>query len=177
MNSSNLPLAFKFYGISPWELEVIYSLLHSLFKVEENPTTEQDGEFTTMVDITFPLEFNDAFFKWFGSTRWEKTKEILKEMKRRRGGGKSMIVYIKFSGNPNVKFTIDSDERRMFDAAIDKMNFVLELLQYHLDPKKMPKSITEVSYGFDETSGRWNIDHAIAGDERYSFSKNEWTII
>src|SRR5574338_1550626 len=142
MSSSKLPLAFRFYGISPWELEVIYSLLHSLFIVEEN-TTEQSGEFTTMVDITFPFEFNDAFFKWFGNTRWEKTKEILKEMKRRRGGGKSIIVYIKFSGKPSVKFTIDSDERRMFDAAIDKMNFVLELLQYHLDPQKMPKTITE----------------------------------
>jgi hypothetical protein len=65
----------------------------------------------------------------------------------------------------------------MFDAAIDKIDFVLELLQYHLDPQKMPKSITEVSYSFDEASGRWNIDHAVAGDERYSFSKNEWNII
>ncbi len=176
MSSSKLPLTFRFYGISPWELEVIYSLLHSLFKVEENPI-EQSGEFTTMLDITFPLEFNDAFFKWFGNTRWEKTKEILKEMKRRRGGGKSIIVYMKFVGKPSVKFTIESSERPMFDSAIDKIDFTLELLQYHLDPQNMPQSITEVSYSFDETTGRWNIDHAIAGEEKYSFSKNKWNII
>ena len=177
MSSSKLPLSFRFYGISPWELEVIYSLLHSLFNVEEIPTTEQYDEFTTMVDITFPLEFNDAFFKWFGNSRWEKTKEILKEMKRRRGGGKSMIVYIKFTGTPSIKFTIESNERQVFDAAIDKIDFILELLQYHLDPKKIPQSITEVSYVFDETNSRWNIEYGIAGDEKYSFSKNEWNII
>lgn len=129
-----------------------------------------------MIDIIFPLAFNDAFFKWFGSARWDKTKAILKEFKRRRGGGKTLQVYIKFIGNPSIKFTLDLDDRSLFDSAVEKMDFVLELIPYHLDPQKIPKSITEISYYFDDRTGRWNVNSATSENETYQFSQNEWKI-
>ena len=176
MSISKLPLSLRFYGISPWELEVIYSMLHNLFNVQEDPNANQDEDFTTMMDITFPLEFNEMFFKQFGALRWDKMKGIIKEMKRRRGGGKSLRVYIKFTGKPDITFMIDLDDRHSFDTAVDKIDFVLELLPYQLDPKKIPKEITKVSYQFDDTIGRWNIS-ADAEDQTYGFIENEWKII
>lgn len=175
MSISKLPLSLKFYGISPWELEVFYSLLHNLFNVQEDPNATQEEDFTTMMDVTFPLEFNEIFFKQFGVARWDKMKGIIKEMKRRRGGGKSLRVYIKFIGNPSIVFTIDLDDRHSFDTAVDKIDFVIELLPYHLDPKKMPKNTTNVSYQFDDMIGRWNIS-ADAEDQTYHFVENEWKI-
>jgi hypothetical protein len=176
MSGNKLPLLLRFYGVSPWELEVIYSLLQSLFQVQERTEEVQDEGFDTMIDITFPLAFNDDFFKWFGSPRWDKLEAILKELKRRRGGGRNFRVYIKFNGKPDIKFTIDSDERNQFDAAIEKINFVLELLPYHLDPHKIPANITEVRYYFDDRTGRWNIGSATSGNQNYLFSQNEWKI-
>jgi len=175
MSASKLPLSLRFYGISPWELEVLYSLVHNLFNVQEDPNADQDEDFTTMMDITFPLEFNEIFFKQFGTLRWDKMKGIIKEMKRRRGGGKSFRVYIRFTGKPDIVFTIDLDDKRSFDTAVDKIDFVLELLPYHLDPKRIPKDITRVSYQFDEIISRWNIS-ADAEDQTYSFVENEWKI-
>ena len=176
MSSSRLPLSLRFYGISPWELEVIYSLLNGLFVVGEQPDVEQEEEYTSMVNITFPLAFNDAFFKWFGGSRWDKVKGIFKEMKRRRGSGKTLRVYMKFAGKPNITFVIDLDERNQFDAGIEKIDFVLELIPYQLDPKKLPHDITDVLYYFDEISGRWAINSATSTNERYLFSQNEWKI-
>ncbi len=176
MSTPKLPLSLKFYGISPWELEVVYSLLHSLFTVEEYPDTEPEEDFTTMIEITFPLDFNDTFFKWFGMPRWNKLKGILKEIKRRRGSGNSLRVYIKFTGQPSITFIADLNDRNSFDSAIDKIDFVLELIPYHFDPQKIPKSITQVFYQFDEMMGKWNIDYAVAGNETYLYSKNEWKI-
>jgi len=176
METDKLPLSLRFYGISPWELEVIYSLFHSLFKVEEHPEEEQGEDFTTMIEIIIPLAFNDAFFKWFGTPRWEKTKAILKELKRRRGGGKTLQVHVKFIGKPNIKFTIDIEDRSHFDAAIEKMDFIRELLPYHLDPSKMPSSITEILYYFDDKIGRWNINSAKSENDTYLFIQNEWKI-
>jgi hypothetical protein len=175
--STKLPLSLRFYGISPWELEVLYSLLHSLFQIQEHSEEQQYEDFTTMIEITFPLAFNDAFFRWFGSSRWDKIKAILKELKRRRGGGRTLRVYIKFNGNPDIKFTIELEDRNHFDVAVEKIDFVLELLPYHLDPHKMPVNITEVLYCFDEKTGRWNINSATSGKETYLFSQNEWKII
>ena len=171
-----LPLSLRFYGISPWELEVIYSLFHSLFKVEEHPEEQQDEDFTTMIEIIIPLAFNDAFFKWFGPPRWEKTKAILKELKRRRGGGRTLLVHAKFIGNPSIKFTIDIEDRSHFDAAIEKIDFVRELLPYHLDPNKMPSSITEILYYFDGKTGKWNINSATSKNDTYRYIQNEWKI-
>ena len=176
MSTSKLPLSLRFYGVSPWELEVIYSLLNSLFAVKEHPDVEQEEEYTTMVEITFPLAFNDAFFKWFGNSRWDKTKGILKEMKRRRGNGKTLRVYMKFIGKPNITFRMDLDQRNHFDAAIEKMDFVLELIPYHLDPKKLPKGVNEVTYYFDEKIARWAINSATSENETFLFSENEWKI-
>lgn len=176
MSAAKLPLYLRFYGVSPWELEVLFSLVHNLFNVQEDSNAEQDGDFTTMVDITFPLEFNETFFKGFGIPRWDKFKGIIKEMKRRRGGGTSFRVYIKFTGKPTIKFTIDLDDRRSFDNAVDKIDFILELLPYHLDPKKLPTEITEVSYEFDELSGKWNVGGSKEDEQSYQFSENEWKI-
>ncbi|MFZ1076112.1 MAG: hypothetical protein WAN47_01630 [Nitrosotalea sp.] len=176
MSTSKPPLSLKFYGVSPWELEVLYSLLHSLFQVEEDSQEQPDEDFTTMIDVIFPLAFNDAFFKWFGNARWDKFKAILKEFKRRRGGGKALRVYMKFVGKPSIKFILDLDDKNLFDSAMEKTNFVLELLPYHLDPHKIPANITEVVYRFDDRTGRWNIDLAISENETYTFSQNEWKI-
>ncbi len=175
MSISNVPLSLRFYGTSPWEMEVIFSLLHNLFNVQEDPNANQDEDYTTMMDITFPLEFNEIFFKQFGTMRWYKMKVIIKEMKRRRGGGKSLRVYIRFSGKQDIIFTIDLDDRHSFDTAVDKIDFVLELLPYHLDPKKIPKEITGVSYQFNEITGKWNIS-GNAENHAYGFIENEWKI-
>ena len=143
--------------------------------MQEDPNAEQEEDYTTMISVTFPLEFNETFFKQFGVPRWDKLKGIIKEMKRRRGGGKSLRVYIKFTGKPSIIFTIDLDDRRSFDTAVDKIDFVIELLPYHLDPKKMPRNTTLVSYQFDDVIAKWNIN-ADAEDRTYHFVENEWKI-
>lgn len=157
--SAKPPLSLKFYGVSPWESEVLYSLLHGLFNVEEDKMEQPDEDFSTMIDIVFPLAFNDAFFKWFGRARWDKAKAILKEFKRRRGGGKTLRVYIKFTGRPSIRFTLDLDDRNMFDTAVDKMDFVLELLPYHLDPQKLSGGVSDLSYLFDDRAGKWVVSY------------------
>ena len=177
MSQDSLVASLKYYGVSPWEGEVLYGLLNGMFKVNQDPDAEQDEDYSTMVDVSFPLEFSDAFFKWFGLGRWEKVKAILKEMKRRRGGGKTMKTYIRFAGKPNIKFVVDLDDHHWFNMAIEKIDFILELLQYQLDPQKIPQNITDVIYEFEQDTGRWHLQAAFSNDIRYVFSKNEWKVI
>lgn len=159
MSNSKPLLSLKFYGISPWEQEVLYSLFHSLFQIEEDKQDQPDEDFSTMIDMVFPVAFNEAFFKWFGRARWDKAKSILKEFKRRRGGGKTLRVYMKFVGKPSIKFMLDLDDKNLFDSSIDKMDFVLELLPYHLDPQKLPKDVSDITYHFDERIERWKVSY------------------
>ncbi len=174
---SSRPVALlKYYGISPWELEVLYGLLNSMFKVEEQEDPQKYEDYTTMLDIVFPLAFNEEFFKWFGNARWDKVKGLLKELKRRRGSGTTLQIYMRFAGSPNINFVVDLLENNWFNTAIDKIDFVLELLPFQLDPRKIPQNISDVIYEFDETTRKWGLRTADSNDQTYVFSKNEWKL-
>ena len=116
----------RYYGISPWEIEVLYGLLNDKFTVvqeetgygeipmtEATPTyagsskivdpdtrdwqgNETDPDTVSLLIITIPVQFSEEFFQWFGFKRWEKMKSIIKEMKRRRGNRKAIRVEIIF---------------------------------------------------------------------------------
>lgn len=98
-------------------------------------------------------------------------------MKRRRGKGKAIKIDISFTGNPNIRFIIDLDDRHWFNNAVEKIDFVLELLPYHLDPEKLPRDVTEVIYNFDIETSRWRINTALVNEKKFVFSKNEWKIV
>ena len=176
MTQDSLVASLKYYGASPWEVEVLYGLLHDMFVVEQDSNAEQDEDYTTMVGVYFPLEFSDEFFKWFGPTRWDKVKGILKEMKRRRGGGKTMKIHMSFAGKPNIKFIVDLEDHHLFNIAVEKIDFILELLQYHLDPQKIPENVTDLIYEFDQVTGRWRLHTALSFSKKYIFSNNEWKL-
>jgi len=131
-----LETTLRYYGISPWEIQVLYEFLNTRFTVIQDEIEPDDENFVSFLDLKIPLQFNEAFFQWFEFKRWEKVKAIFKEMKRRRGSGNAIKIQIHFSGNPRIIFTVDAADRQLFNNAVEKIDFVLELLPYHLDPKK-----------------------------------------
>ena len=42
MSQDPLVASLKYYGVSPWEIEVLYGLLNAMFKVEQDPDAKQD---------------------------------------------------------------------------------------------------------------------------------------
>tara|TARA_B100000953_G_scaffold147174_1_gene121861 strand:- start:9 stop:500 length:492 start_codon:yes stop_codon:yes gene_type:complete len=152
-------VSLRYYGISPWEIEVIYDLFNGKFMVlqEEIEMEENEEIFVSALTIDISLPFSEEFFKWFEFKAWEKVKSIIKEMKRRRGKGHAILIEIIFAGNPNVRFVTDSDENHDFNSAIEKIDFVVELLQYHLKDNNIPDNPTEVLYKYDIESGKWRL--------------------
>ncbi len=170
----NLKTTLRYYGISPWEIEVLYGFLNSHFTIIQDEIEADDEDFVSFLDIEIPLQFNEAFFQWFDFKRWEKIKAVFKEMKRRRGGGNALKIKINFAGKPKIVFTIDIEDRQWFDNALEKIDFVLELLPYHLDPKKIPSDISEIIYKFDSKSIRWRLSTASSENKKYIFRGDSW---
>ena len=172
--SEPLKTKLTYYGISPWEIEVLYGFLNSRFTIVQEEIENNDENFVSYLNIDIPLEFNEAFFKWFDFKRWEKVKDVLKEYKRRRGSRNALKIKINFEGNRKIVFIVDVVESQWFNNAIEKMDFVIELLPHHLDPEKIPKGIREINYKFDIESVRWRLDKAIAKEKEYSFRGDVW---
>jgi len=164
----------QYYGISPWEIEVLYGFLNSHFTIIQDEIEPNDENFVSFLDIDIPLQFNEEFFQWFDFKRWEKIKAVFKEMKRRRGSKNALKIVINFSGNPKIIFTIDTEDKQWFDNALEKIDFVLELLPYHMDPKKMPPNISKIIYKFDPKSIRWRLNTASSENKKYVFRDDKW---
>ena len=167
MDDKPQAVCLRYYGISPWEIEVLYGLLNDKFTIVQeeteydpitltdaaptkmgDPYRETDPDTVSLLIITIPVQFSEEFFQWFGFKRWEKMKSIIKEMKRRRGNRKAIRVEIIFKNEewsskhpsfPHVKFAIDSSENHIFNSAIEKIDVMVELLPYHLNHSILAK--------------------------------------
>ena len=85
MSDQIKPLFIKHYGVSPWEINVIRSILDKRFQTEdEEIENTYEEKFVSHLEISFPYSFNSEFFKWFDFKEWDKLKGVFKEMKRRR---------------------------------------------------------------------------------------------
>ena len=176
--SKPLESHLTYFGISPWEIEVMYGYLNSRFKVIQNEIERgDDSELASMLIMDIPLPFNEEFFKWFEYGRWEKMKFLFKEMRRRRGEKHAMKVQINFSGTPKISFVVNSSDRQWYDKAVEKIDFVLELLPYHLEPEKLPSNVTDVVYNFDSEHARWRLNTAYSGQKKFELKNNSWQIV
>ena len=146
---------------------MLYGFLNSHFTIIQDEIKSNDEHFVSYLELKIPLTFNEEFFQWFDFKRWEKVKSVFKEMKRRRGSSNALKININFSGIPKIIFVIDSVDRQKFNNAVEKIDSVLELLQYHLDPKKTPAGISEINYKFDTESVRWRLNSALAENKKY----------
>ena len=175
MIDENLKIYLQYYGISPWEIEVIYGYLNSRFSIIQEEIEANDDNFVSFLNLDIPLAFNEEFFKWFDFRRWEKMKAVFKEMKRRRGTGNALKIIINFLGKPKIVFVLDTEDRQWYDNAIEKIDFVLELLPYHLDPEKLPSDVLEIVYKFDPESIRWRLNTATSENKIYIFRGDSWS--
>ncbi len=177
MDEKPLTVCLRYYGISPWEIEVVYNLFNEKFEIIQEEIDQTGVNFVSALTIVIPLTFNEEFFKWFEFRAWEKVKHIIKEMKRRRGKGNAIIIEILFMGNPNVRFVTDLNENHNFNSAIEKIDFVVELLPYHLNDNNIPNNLSEAVYKYDIESGKWRLNSVLAGQEKFVLTKKGWSIV
>ena len=173
MNEQPQTVCLRYYGISPWEIEVIYNLFNGKFSINQEEIEQTEENFVSALTIDISLPFSEEFFKWFEFKAWEKVKSIIKEMKRRRGKGHAIISEILFTGEPNVRFVTDLNENHDFNSAVEKIDFVVELLTYHLKDNNMPDNPTEVLYKYYIESGKWMLDSVLANEKRFFFPKKD----
>jgi len=167
----------KHYGVSPWEINVITSILDKRFLTEdEEIENTYEEKFVSHLEILFPYSFNDEFFKWFDYKEWDRLKGVFKEMKRRRGDGKALRIELSFSGEPNIKFVIESDQSQWFKMEVEKIDFVVELLPYHLDEEKLPMGVNSVIYNFDQEAARWRLNTVFTDEKKFVNTEKGWKL-
>jgi hypothetical protein len=157
---------FYHYGISPWEIEIIYDTLNRSFEVEEKQLAPDDPEYVSMVEIRFPVPYNEAFFQQeFGMDSWFK----------------ALIRFAGFDNNNNsnnnnkkisIVFPLQSKGDRQFEMGIEKIEYLVDIVPVQL--QLIPPGAEEIWYLYDEASSKWSPSVAKTSTINYLFKNNEW---
>lgn len=163
--------SFRHYGISPWEIEVIYDTLGRSFEIEENQLQPDDPQYVSMIEIGFPMRYDESFFQAFTMESWFKIKGVIKDVKRRRGK-KGVKTYIRFDDKPAVVFPLTSKGDRQFEMGIEKLEYLVDVVPVQL--KSVPANAEEVWFAYDEAGFKWGPSVAKSGGVNYIFKGGEW---
>ena len=74
MSDEPLKAGLRYYGISPWEIEVVYSYLNSRFKITQEELEPDYAGFASVMHIDIPVAFSEEFFEWFDFRRWRTSR-------------------------------------------------------------------------------------------------------
>lgn len=168
---------FQHYGISPWEIEVIYDTLKRSFKVEEKQLQPDDPQYVSMIEIGFPVAYGESFFREFTMDSWFKIKGVVKDIKRRRGR-KGLKAFVRFAGfgreGVDLVFPLLSKDDRQFEMSVEKLEYLVDIVPVQV--KAFPPGAEEIWYSYDETSFRWSPALAKTDDANYFFKTGEWKV-
>ena len=150
-------IKLEYFGISPLEIEVIYNTLSKFSVVDEGKILVEESEYVSLLNIEFPVAYDEFFFQSFGFDNWEKIKYVFKEMKRRRGR-KRFKITLSFCGistdiNSKLVFSLTSEIGPQFEYAIEKIEHIIDTI--HTEIKNLESKRQSVSYTFDAIAMKW----------------------
>jgi len=153
----NTIIKLEYFGISPFEIEVIYNTLSKFLVVDEGEILVEESEYVSLLNIEFPVAYDEYFFQSFGFDNWEKIKYVFKEMKRRRGR-KRFKITLSFCGistdiNSKLVFSLTSEIGPQFEFAIEKIEHIIDTI--HTEIKNLESIRQSVSYTFDAIAMKW----------------------
>ena len=142
------------YGVSPYEIEALYSGLARFSEVDEIKL--DDSEYQSLLNIEFPVPYDDNFFQSFGLDNWQRIKYIFKEMKRRRGK-KDFKLSLSFSGstesNSKLVFSITGDSGAQFEYALEKIAHMVDSINMKI--KNLDTNRQVIPYTYDAVTMKW----------------------
>lgn len=153
----NTIIKLEYFGISPLEIEVIYNTLSKFSVVDEGKILVEESEYVSLLNIEFPVAYDEFFFQSFGFDNWQKIKFVFKEMKRRRGR-KRFKITLSFCGistdiNSKLVFSLTSEIGPQFEFAIEKIEHIIDTI--HIEIKNLESKRQSVSYTFDAIAMKW----------------------
>jgi hypothetical protein len=157
LSNLNSIIKLEYFGISPLEIEVIYNTLSKFSVVDEGKILVEESEYVSLLNIEFPVAYDEFFFQSFGFDNWQKIKFVFKEMKRRRGR-KRFKITLSFCGistdiNSKLVFSLTSEIGPQFEYAIEKIEHTIDTI--HIEIKNLESKRQSMSYTFDAIAMKW----------------------
>jgi hypothetical protein len=162
--------------LSPFEHETLYRILRKSFRVEHpSYTALSDEDLATRVNVTFHYPYVATIFTNVLQENWRDLKELLRQMRYRRGRAGAAFTFIFKDDKCRLVFKSGVLEERELSSALDQIGHLTGILAQMLRPEIMEKPLELVETVYDKNSDRWQefkgFDSS-ARNERYVFDES-----
>lgn len=157
--------------LSPFEHETLHRILRKTFQVEEASYRETVDEGpVTRVNLTFHHPYNRIFFTEVLQDNWRDLKDLLRQIRYRRGKAGSSFKLVFVTDNLRLSFDAGVVEERDLASAIDQMGHLTGIVGQMLRRELMDTPLGLVEAFYDRTTDRWGEFRGTSkGDEVYRF--------
>jgi len=157
--------------LSPFEHEILHRILRKTFQVEEASYRETvDEDLVTRVNLTFHHPYNRIFFTEVLRDNWRDLKDLLRQIRYRRGKAGSSFKLAFVTDNLHLSFDPGTVEERDLASAIDQIGHLTAIVGQMLKPEAMKKPIGLVEAFYDKGTDRWQEFRGTSkGNEMYRF--------
>ena len=159
--------------LSPFEDEAIYRILRKNFQVQHPSYSDlSDEAVATRVSIVFHYPYSTMVFTDLLKEGWRDLKELLKQVRYRRGKAGAAFTII-FSGpETRILFNCGILEEGELSSALDQVGHLPGIIGLMLRHEPMEKRLVRIEANYDKRSDRWNIFQGFTdSDERYVFDE------
>ncbi|HEX2304650.1 MAG TPA: hypothetical protein VHH33_00025 [Nitrososphaeraceae archaeon] len=153
----NSMIKLEYFGISTFEIEVIYNTLSKFSLVDEKDILVEESEYVSVLNIEFPVPYDEYFFQSFGFDNWQIIKHLFKEMKRRRGR-KGLKIILSFCGisidaNSKLVFSLTNEIGPQFEHAIEKIEHITDAIHAQIENLETKREF--MLYTYDAIAMKW----------------------
>ena len=153
--------------LSPFEHEALYRILRKSFRLEHPSYAELvDEDLATRVNVTFHYPYVTTIFTDVLQENWRDLKELLRQVRYRRGKAGAAVTFIFTSDNRRLVFRSGILEEKELSSALDQIGHLTGILAQMLRPETMEKPLVLVEAEYDKGSDRWNKFKGFASRDR-----------
>ncbi|MEO9365260.1 MAG: hypothetical protein ABI341_04065 [Nitrososphaera sp.] len=184
-------------SLSQAEVEVLFNLLSERFEVVEEIIRDDEEEevvfgwdegyesisnsssiskggridsmLMSILSIDLPIQYDANFVKDIGFERWEALKEVIKNIRWRRGKG-VFAFRLRFLGSQTIVFSIVyRGSGKVFNKAIEGIEYVVDTIQFRSIP-----DAKEIWFVFSREEMRWRPRSAYIDGKEYRYVEGRW---
>lgn len=143
--------------LSPFEHEALYRILRKGFQLEHPSYTELvDEELATRINVTFHYPYIQTIFTDVLQENWRDLKELLRQVRYRRGKAGAAVTFTFISANHKLVFKSGVLEEKELSSALDQIGHLTGILGQMLRSDTMDRPLGIVETEYDKGSDRWH---------------------
>ena len=145
--------------LSPFEHEALHRLLNKGFTVEPPsyiPFDYGEEDLATRINITFHYPYNQDFFTRHLRENWRELKDLIKEIRYRRGRAGAAFTFTFVQDEFRLVFRSGEVDHDEISSAMDQIGHLTGIISRMLKAETVPETLGMVECAFDKLTDRWD---------------------